>query len=401
MVKPTLPKNSIPFEGDFNRANDADAGIETTENFEPFSQRNDAFCRSRWDKALMSDAANTFFASYENGASSRKGDGFSQKDFAFRNASWAVANDYAARNTASRGLREGFLAPLEPSEGISKTIVLVDDKDKMAEEIKHISKMFGAHLVGITDYDERWTYTHRVDARTMENVENTLPDDLKNVIVMGVGMDHDLIKTYPSALGGAAVGLGYSKEVAAAIQVAQYIRNLGYEAVASVNDTALVIPYAIKAGLGEYGRNQMVITPEFGPRLRFSKVFTNMPMAHDAPQKKGVKEFCDICDRCAKACPPKALPFGPPEEGGPNKSNIKGVVKWSADCEKCFGYWTKLQTDCAICLRVCPYNRDYTKFSARLFRKFAGTRFRKLVKWVDDKFFLPERLKPKDWWKDK
>ena len=32
----------------------------------------------------------------------------------------------------------------------------------------------------------------------------------------------------------------------------------------------------IQAGLGEYGRNQMVITPEFGPRVRFSKIITNI-----------------------------------------------------------------------------------------------------------------------------
>ena len=39
--------------------------------------------------------------------------------------------------------------------------------------------------------------------------------------------------------------------------------------------------------------------------------------------------------------------------------------------------------------------------AARIFGKLAGTRFRKIVKWLDDKFFSPGRLKPKDWWNDK
>ena len=82
-------------------------------------------------------------------------------------------------------------------------------------------------------------------------------------------------EAYPSALAGAATGREYSHEAAIVMQLAAYIRNLGYRAVASMNDTALVIPYAIKAGLGEYGRNQMVLTPEFGPRVRFSKIFTD------------------------------------------------------------------------------------------------------------------------------
>ena len=91
-------------------------------------------------------------------------------------------------------------------------------------------------------------------------------------------MDFGLVETYPSALAGAATGREYSHESTIVMQVAAYIRNLGYQAVPSMNDTALVIPYAIKAGLGEYGRNQMVLTPEFGPRVRFSKIFTDLQL---------------------------------------------------------------------------------------------------------------------------
>jgi epoxyqueuosine reductase len=94
----------------------------------------------------------------------------------------------------------------------------------------------------------------------MSATANDLPDGMTHVIVMGHAMDFDLVETYPSALAGAATGIEYSHEAAICIQLASYIRNLGYAAHASMNDTALVIPYAIKAGLGEYGRNQMVLT---------------------------------------------------------------------------------------------------------------------------------------------
>ena len=168
------------------------------------------------------------------------------------------------------------------------------------------------------------------------------------------------------------------------MQLAAYIRNLGYEATASMNDTGLVIPYALKAGLGEYARNQLVITPEFGPRLRFSKIYTTMPLAHDAPKKHGVAEVCNICTRCADACPVKAVPFDAPKAGG-NQSSIKGVVKWTSDAEKCFGYWAKLASDCAICMRVCPFNRDYSKAANRWWLKLALSPLRKLALWLDDK----------------
>ena len=153
----------------------------------------------------------------------------------------------------------------------------------------------------------------------------------------------------------------------------------------------------MKAGLGEYARNQLVITPEFGPRLRFSKIYTTIPLAHDAPKKHGVAEVCNICTRCADACPVKALPFGEPKAGG-NQSSIKGVVKWTSDAEKCFSYWTKLASDCAICMRVCPFNRDYSKAANRWWLRLALSPLRKFALWLDDKSKRAKRLKPRDWW---
>jgi len=182
------------------------------------------------------------------------------------------------------------------------------------------------------------------------------------------------------------------------MQLAAYIRNLGFEATASMNDTALVVPYAIKAGLGEYGRNQMVLTPEFGPRVRFSKVFTNMPLAVDVPRQLGMSRCCNICTKCATACPPKALPFGAPNVGSPSISTLRGVRKWSANCEKCFGYWTKLRSDCAICMRVCPFQVPRTTWLARVWVRLATSRCRGLAKWWDDRRGMRKRLRPADWW---
>jgi reductive dehalogenase len=272
----------------------------------------------------------------------------------------------------------------------------IDDPAAMATEIKRIAKFFGADLCGVTDMDERWLYASRIDTRDLSEAPNDLPEGMTSVIVLGHEMDAELVATYPSALAGAATGREYSHEASVVMQLAAYIRNLGNEAVASMNDTGLVIPYAVKAGLGEYARNQMVITPEFGPRLRFSKIFTNLPLAHDVAEPKGVKDFCNICTKCADACPVKALPFGAPEVGGSNVSAIKGVRKWTSDAEKCFSFWAKTSTDCAICMRVCPFNRDFDTWTHRLWRKLALSRFRKLALWLDRS--RGGRVKPSEWW---
>ena len=373
------------------------AGIETTDEFEPFSQRNDVFTRAFWDEDVRSKKAAAFFASYRMEAIPRRGAGFSQKDFALRNASWLISDIFSNRKQ-DEGIREGFQAPISEDTPVAAEKIPVDDAAAMALEIKRIAKFFGADLCGITDFDTRWLYSARVDARDASEVPNELPDGMTSVIVLGHEMEKDLVATYPSALAGAATGREYSHEAAIVSQVATYIRNLGYEAVASMNDTGLVIPYAVKAGLGEYARNQLVITNQFGPRLRFSKIFTSLPLTHDAPKKQGVAEFCAICTKCADACPVKALPYGPPGSLGPGKSAIKGVRKWTSDAAACFGFWTKLSSDCAICMRVCPFNRDFTTLFDRIWLKLALSPLRKIALWIDAKSKNGDRCKPEDWW---
>ena len=386
----TLPANSQ------QKKSDADAGIEVTDDFERFIQRNDVFSRAMWDDSLQSPKTNAFFASYRMEATPRRGDGFSQKDFALRNAAWLIS-DVVSDRSAKDGRREGFQAPIAADTPVASERLDVTDPSAMATEVKHIAKFFGADLCGVTNYDERWLYESRVDTRDMSDATNNLPQGLTSVIVMGHQMEEDLVATYPSALAGAATGREYSHEATIVMQVAAYIRNLGYEAVASMNDTALVIPYAIKAGLGEYARNQLVITPEFGPRLRFSKIFTNIPLAHDAAKPLCVRAFCDICTACADACPVKALPYGSPTDIQPNISAIKGVRKWTSDAEKCFGFWARLASDCAICMRVCPFNRDFTKWRHRLWLKLALSPLRNIALRLAKKHGA--RKKPSDWWR--
>jgi reductive dehalogenase len=225
-----------------------------------------------------------------------------------------------------------------------------------------------------------------------------IPDNLNNVIVVAQPMDYELVRTVPSALSGSATGLGYSHDALVVLSLTQYIRNLGYEAIASMNDTSLAIPYAIKAGLGEYGRHGLLITPKYGPRIRLGKIYTNLPLAHDQPINFGVKEFCEICRRCSKGCPVNAIPDGPPSQITHNQSNIHGIRKWSVDGEKCFGFWTAQNSDCSICIRVCPYNKDYSRWLHKLGLRLAGTRLRHFMLWLDVKLGYGERQKSSFWW---
>ncbi|NNE95264.1 MAG: 4Fe-4S dicluster domain-containing protein [Acidimicrobiales bacterium] len=374
-------------------------GFEVLPDFERFSQVDDVFSRSWWDRSIRSDKSERFYATYRRPLTMwRKANGFTQRDYALRNASWHVSDVFTEMGE-DQGRRDGFLDPLSMLRDGPEERVDDLDPDESARQIKNVATVFGADLVGIAEHDERWVYTERFSAATGEAKPNPLPDTVSSVIVIGQAMDQDLIQTAPSALSGTATGLGYSRDAAVLLGIAQYIKNLGYEAVPSMNDTALAIPLALAAGLGEYGRHGMVITPEFGAGLRFGKIFTDLPLAHDGPVQFGVKAFCEQCNRCADACPARAIPQGEPVPVALNRSGIKGVRKWSVDGEACFGYWSKINSDCAICVRVCPYTRDYSKPWNRWWRRLAGTRLRSRMLALDDRLGGGRRLKPTEWWR--
>ncbi len=378
---------------------DAAAGFEIGPDFEPFAQRNDIYRRSFWDPTVRTAKTERFYSTYrEPLAQWRKADGFTQRDYALRNAAWHVSDLFTeARRAEDR--REGFSDPYTQQQPPAAEKLAFDSPQAAAAEIKRVALAFGAGAAGITARDERWMYSAKMS--DMSGIERPvdIAATLCHVIVVVMPMDRSLLATVPSALSGAATGLGYSNDTATLLALTQYIRNLGYDATASANDSALAVPLAIKAGLGEYGRLGLLITPEFGPRIRLGKIFTNLPLAHDAPTGFGVKAFCDICRACSDGCPVKAIPSGPPGPPPPGPSYILGVVKWTVDAHKCFGYWAQQNTDCAICIRVCPYNRDFTRPAARLWRWLAGTRWRRLALWWDQRWGHGKRLAPAQWWK--
>ncbi len=377
---------------------DVEARFDVLDDFERFNQRNDVFSRSFWDPAVRSKRTEVFYETYRKPLKHfRNVDGFRQRDYSFRNAAWHVP-DVFAEFKESEDRREGFLDDYSVLRDGAEASVPVESPVEMAAEIKRVARAFGADLVGVTVTDERWIYSHKYSAQTQGTKPNDVPSDVGNVIVVATAMDYDLVKTVPSALSGAATGLGYSRDVVTVLALAQYIRNLGYRAVASLNDTALAIPYALKAGLGEYGRHGLLITKEYGPRVRLGKVFTDLPLAHDRPTRFGVREFCEICRRCTDACPPKAIAGGAPSAETHNASNIRGVRKWTVDAEKCVGFWVGQNSDCSICIRVCPYNKDYTRFVYRLGRLLAGTFLRRLMLRLDIWLGYGRRMKAGWWW---
>jgi epoxyqueuosine reductase len=378
---------------------DAQTGFDISDDFSRFDQRNEIYCRSEWDPEIQSKKATEFFRGhYMPHARARKADGFGQRDYALRNATWHVTNILRDLRRESDDRKEGFFDTFTAHDEGWPEPYPFESSLEATVNLRKAARSIGAGLLGICEYDERWIYSARYSERTKKSKPIDIPDDLPYILVIGEPMDQELTATVPSALSGSATGMGYTHDTVVLLTITQYIRNLGYRAVASMNDSALAIPLAVQAGLGEVGRHSLLITEEYGPRLRLGKIFTDMPLLIDKPKQFGVKEFCDICQRCSAACPPKAIPSEQPLRKAHSISNLKGVLKWTTNAEKCFRFWAGQNSDCSICIRICPYNRDFRKWYNRLWRRLAGTRLRNLMLAVDVLFDKRKRQSSKDWW---
>jgi epoxyqueuosine reductase QueG len=113
---------------------------------------------------------------------------------------------------------------------------------------------------------------------------------------------------------------------------------------------------AYLAGLGTFGVNNMLLTPKYGPRVRFTSILTTADLPPDDIMQE---DLCTRCMRCAHACPAHAI-----EEGEyPRTLTIKDRCT-----EHNIGLASRYISPCGICIKVCPIGEDREAFG----RKDAG-----------------------------
>ncbi len=261
--------------------------------------------------------------------------------------------------------------------------------------IKLWCKQLGAHSVGITELKDYHVYSHK-GRRDLYGTE--IRNNHKHAIALTVEMDHDMIQTAPNGPVVMESTQQYLNSGTIALQIANFIRNLGYSARAHIDGNYEVIcPLVARdAGLGEIGRMGLLMTPKLGPRVRIAVVTTDIPLTMDKKKDlSSVIDFCDICKKCADICPSRSIPTT-------SREKIDGVLRWKINSESCFTYWCAIGTDCGRCMAVCPYshpNNSMHNFirwgikNSYIFRRFAlymddlfygrKPKSRKLPRWID------------------
>lgn len=122
------------------------------------------------------------------------------------------------------------------------------------------------------------------------------------------------------------------------------------------NEVDLVAPFSFKfaavhAGLGWIGKNDVVITSKYGPRVRLSAILIDEPFAYG---KKITKSYCpETCRRCVDVCPYKAL-----KGVRWNIHSLRSDIIDYRLCNEKRSLYIKAhgrKNACGLCMAVCPF----------------------------------------------
>lgn len=227
-----------------------------------------------------------------------------------------------------------------------------------SKDIKDAAKRLGADIVGIGSIDRWHTAPIQMDPKQI------MPN-AKSIIALGFrvmrgslrGVEEGTYFSNYSAMGYG--GITYLYMPMTVINLSKMIEDEGYEAVPmghqsdwrgidsvgylrenysrpvapgkAAPDVMINLRIAgFLCGIGEIGYSKMLLTPEFGPRVRVGIIITDMELEPDPIIEPGT--LCNRCMACVRECPGGCIP-----KDRTIKANVGGYdLEWAdVDMLKC------------------------------------------------------------------
>ncbi|MCA1960666.1 MAG: 4Fe-4S dicluster domain-containing protein [Desulfomonile sp.] len=111
---------------------------------------------------------------------------------------------------------------------------------------------------------------------------------------------------------------------------------------------------ALAAGLGWQGKSLLLVSREYGPRVRLVTVLTDVPLDPDAP----VRNLCGKCSSCFEACPVQAIKNVPTKYHYADRNE-------ALHFDRCAAHVSMVNTKlpfiespiCGVCIKACPWGQ--------------------------------------------
>ena len=242
----------------------------------------------------------------------------------------------------------------------------------LKEELRAKSKELGFQLFGVSDI-AKMEEVPFPDGRGLQRPSEVMPD-ARSLIVMGMVIWDEGMNVSVSTAGSGDFSGGDSEYYNLYYLI---VENKGWnfcdwlkseKGVGAVPSTTVHAKVAASlAGLGFIGHNTQVITPEYGPRVRWISILTTMELEPDKPFARDLcaeQPLCKNGSLCVKACPYRAIIAGPSRgvEPGKKVTYDRCVVAHEFDpvLDKTWEKHIRRVSprgfaECTLCNLSCPY----------------------------------------------
>ncbi len=231
--------------------------------------------------------------------------------------------------------------------------------DVTAAEIKAFCIGSGAALVGIADlslFQTEWPaipgdllipYSRAVSVAL--RLDDAVMDSLDDLPTPAYAEHYRTVNAYLDRL---------------TMRIVAWISDRGYQAKAvpasKIEDTENLLgavshkAIARMAGIGWQGKSLLIVSPEYGPRIRLATVLTDMPLSPDGP----MEQRCGSCTECTDACPAAAI------------RNVLSKGRYERREEALYfsrcAERTRANSQlpgigariCGVCVKVCPHGKS-------------------------------------------
>lgn len=239
----------------------------------------------------------------------------------------------------------------------------------MKEALKRKAREIGFELAGVTT------------ARQLETVEfpsgrglkcpSEVMDSARSIVVLGMIAWDEAMNTAVQARSGEHSYYNFYREITEMLawRVTHWMRET--EGVKAIPSHEIQMKVAAQlAGLGFVGRSTLVVTPQYGPGVRWVTLLTDAELEPDPPFERDLcaeEAKCAGAGLCIKACPCGAIKPGPAFGVPPGEKVVlekcciehamdqHREVKWEKHIHRVseLAYF-----ECTRCADACPYGRD-------------------------------------------
>lgn len=182
-------------------------------------------------------------------------------------------------------------------------------KRELTREVKRVALENGADRVGVVGAGDLTEHE--------EGISGILPS-ARSVVVVAARHSLAAIRSTNNQVAQFDTIHTYGEAERAAHRTARFLESKGFPAAAvpAFIPIDMAAPRkgmrgeicwrraGVRAGLGSYGENGLLVTRAFGSAVRLSGVVTEAELTADSPLQEDV---CDHCMRCVEACPAGAL----------------------------------------------------------------------------------------------